>query len=255
MTYDPLEFFPHAYILDNPRMPRPVAIEGIMRVGDLCLLTGGWDTFKSTLSLELAWSLSTGRPLLNRYPIVQRIRTGILQVEIDPGSYDERAQRFPRAEDLLLASCMGFNFDRIEELKQVVDDNGLEGLVLDPLGQLWPTFARNGEPFSENLKNHVSPVMGELKKLGITVILVHHDPKPGQGGYQGRAAGSSALLNDPDVRMFLDRSADDIVQVTVRNRLQRPAKPFKAIFNEDSGRLTIPRSHPLDESRPRKIRR
>lgn len=233
---DELEFLPHPFILDNPRIPRPVAVEGILRVGDLVLITAPWDTFKSTLGLELAWSLATGRPWLSRYPIVQQMRVGVLQVEIDPGSYDERLSWFPRAEELLAASCIGFTFDHMERLTERISDADLDAVVLDPLGQLWPSFALNGEPFQENLKTHVSPIMRELKKLRKTIIMVHHDPKEGQG-VRNRASGSAALLNDPDVRVFVDKNKDDSIQVTIRNRLQRPAKPFRAIFNEGTRRL------------------
>lgn len=206
-----------------------------MRVGDLCLITGGFDTMKSTLALELAWSLACRRPWLHTFKVHRGMRVGLLQVEIDPGSFDERLLRFTPLENMLTASNLGWTFDRMEELREVVGDLSLDCLVLDPLGPMWPTFALNGEPFSENLKTHVSPLMRNLKSLGVGLILVHHDPKV-QAGFQGRASGSSALLNDPDVRIFVDRKGDDI-KITVRNRLQRPTRPFTATFNEESGRI------------------
>lgn len=207
-----------------------------MRVGDLVLVTAPWDTFKSTLGLELAWSLATGQPWLTHYPVLRTMRVGILQVEIDPGSYDERLKWFPAADELLAASCIGFTFDHMEKLVERIEDAALDAVVLDPLGQLWPSYALNGEPFQENLKTHVSPIMRELKKLRRSVIVVHHDPKP-SGDNKNRASGSAALLNDPDVRLFVDRNKDGSVQVTVRNRLQRAAKPFRAVFNEETRRM------------------
>lgn len=233
---EPLEFLPHTVILENPRAPRPIAVEGIMRVGDLVLITAPWDSFKSTLGLELAWSLATGSPWLTEFDIIQTMRVGILQVEIDPGSYDERLSWFPPAEELLACSKIGFTLDHPERITEAVEDYVLDAVVLDPLGQLWPSHALNGEPFQENLKNHVSPIMRELKKLKCSVIMVHHDPKQ-QQGMTNRASGSAALLNDPDVRLFIDKMKDGSINVAVRNRLQRAAQPFRAVFNEDTRRL------------------
>lgn len=211
-----------------------------MRVGDLVLLSGSWDTFKSTLAMELAWSLATGRPWLGRaeFRVHRRLRLGILQTEIDPGAYDERCQRFPPAADLYVASVMDFTFDRLDELETAIDDAALDGLILDPLGQCWPSHSEAGEPFNENNKTHVSPVMRRLKALRKTIILVHHDPKPSGDGPVNRASGSAALLNDPDVRMFVDRSAGTgDIKVTVRNRLQQPTPPFRGHFDEESLRI------------------
>lgn len=233
---EPLEFLPHEYVVANPRAPRPLAIEGVLRVGDLVIITGSYDTFKSTLALELMWSLATGKPWLRHWDfrVRRRLRVGLLQTEIDPGSYDERCARFSPAADLLLCSCLDFTFDRMDELETALDDSGLDGIAIDPLGMVWPTFAASGEPFSENAKTHVSPIMRKLKQLRRTTILVHHDPKQ-QMGLTNRASGSSALLNDPDVRIFVDRAAGDNIRVTVRNRLQHPTPPFIAHF--ESGRL------------------
>jgi RecA-family ATPase len=242
---EPLDFLPHDYILAHPRSPRPIALEGVLRVGDLVIITGTYDAFKSVLSMELAWSLATGRAWLG-HNVIRRVRMGLLQVEIDPGSHDERCRAFPPAADLSICSCIGFTFDRLLELKTVTDDMELEGLVIDPLGQVWPGVARNGETFSENHKNHVSPLMTELKEFRKTIILVHHDPKA-TANFQGRASGSAAILNDPDVRIFVDRTAGtNDIHISFKNRLQKPAKSLTARFNEDTMRLEV-----ISRDRPR----
>lgn len=241
----PLEFRFHREAFDNPRIPRPVAVDGVMRVGDLVLLTGSYDTYKSSLALELAWSLSTGNPWLGYYPIVQPSRVGLIQAEIEEGAYDERLRQFPIAAELFYESHIGFTFDRLDEVRELIPDLSLDVVMFDPIGIMWPSHAANGEPFSENVKNHVSPLMRELKKLRTGIVLIHHDPKP-SGENRGRASGSAALLNDPDVRIFIDKNKDDSIQVTVRNRLQRAARPFRAVFNEESRRLNwAPATRPV----------
>ena len=234
----PLDFRPTTYIHADPRKPRPIAITGILRVGDLAIISGSWDTFKSTFALELVSSLATGEPFLGWFRVWRKIRMGIVQAEIDPGSYDGRVVQFPASDDLFVASDLRFSFDRLGEVEEAVRELDLGGVAFDPLGQMWPSRAENGEPFSENVKTHISPLLRRLKLLGVTVILVHHDPKPAPG-VSRRASGSSALLNDPDTRIFLDRGStkDDShrVSVELRTRLQSPATGFDAVYQE--GRL------------------
>lgn len=231
-----MDFTPTTDIHNNPRDPRPIAVEGVLRVGDLCIVTGSWDTFKSTFALELAWSLATRVDFLRKFRVSNQVRMGIVQAEIDPGSYDHRLLVYPPTQELLAASLIGngsrpFTFDRLDELQHDMEEFGMGGIVLDPIGQMWP---RNRE-FNPNWSYQVSPILWDLKTMGKTVILVHHDPKPGQG-VQNWAAGAAALLNDPDVRIHLDRKGtSDDVTVTIRNRLQEATPPFLARFHQ--GRL------------------
>lgn len=223
-----LEFLPADYLREHPRTPRPTAIVGILRVGDLAIISGSFDTFKSTFALEMVHSLTSGDPFLGRFRVNQRLRMGLLQSEIDPGSYDERLETVGAGSDLVVCSDMTFTFDKLAGLARAVDDYQLDGFVLDPIGDMWPTFARGGEAFSENLKTHVGPLLRALKLFRKTIILVHHDPKASQG-VRNRASGSSALLNAPDTRIFLDRN-DPLVSVSVRSRLQSPIGQFDMQF-------------------------
>lgn len=233
-------------IVRAPRQPRPVAIEGICKVGDLILITGGFDTFKSTLGLELAFTLASGHPFLQHFPLrCGRLRGAVIQCEIDPGDYETHriADRFPVCHNLEFLSDVAFTFDELPHLKAEFDEMAFDFVLFDPVGPMWPTYAVNSrEPFDENRKTHVSPFLKRLRLLGKMVILVHHDTKQ-----QTRASGSASLLNDPDVRVFIDRETLDgnghgpveQVNVNIRNRLQKPTLPFTARM-QPTGRLTIP---------------
>ncbi len=232
-----MDFTPLSDTHRNPRAPRPVAVEDIIRVGDLAIISGSWDTFKSTVALELAYSMATCGKFLNRFMVGRQLRTGILQAEIDPGAYDHRLLGFPPTDELLSRSDLGgerhFTFDHLPELNHAMDEYQMKAIVLDPIGQMWP----RGRDFSPNLGMDISPIMYELKTMGKTVILVHHDPKPGQG-LQNRASGSSSLLNDPDTRIFVDRKPNtDDITMTVRSRLNRSIAPFLVRF--ERGRLKV----------------
>ena len=212
-----------------------MAIEGIISVGDLAIITGSWDTFKSTLAVEMGWSMATGKPFLGRFPVLTQMRVGMLQAEIDPGSYDHRVLAFPPTDNFIIASDLAsprhFTFAHLDELEHEIKEWAMDCIILDPIGQMWP---RDGS-FSPNLGMDISPIMWRLKTLPATVIMVHHDPKPSQGQIN-RASGSASLLNDPDTRIFIDRDrhTPDIT-ISTRNRLQASVPPFLAHF--ENGRL------------------
>lgn len=233
-----------AQIYRSPEIPRPVAVDGICKVGDLILISGSYDTFKSTFGLELVYALATGRPFLGMFDVVcDPLHGAVVQCEIDQGDYEtERIRnRYPLTHNLDFLSDQQFSFNELPYLKDEFKEQGYEFVMFDPLGPMWPTVApHTREPFDENRKTHMSPFLKRLRDLDTMLILIHHDTKGGT-----RSSGSSALLNDPDVRIFLDREyiaangVDEkhLIHVTVKNRLQHPAKPFTAEFNLRTGRI------------------
>lgn len=266
----PLGSRPLWYVLDHPRPRRLLIIERWLKRGDLCLVTASHDSLKSTLALEMAMSIARGRLFLNRFSVhtqQPRLNVMVLQVEIDPGEYDARIRDTyhylfegdQRPENPYIASPgNNFKLDKygLEDLKIEVEARAIDVVILDPLGQMWPDKARNGETFNPNLQVHVSPVLQALKAMGVTVVLVHHDPKPSKD-FVGRAAGSKALENDPDVRVYLTRKRFDApkkvrlsgnqgtrevmnwLEVSVMNRNQEPPRPFVAILGGSTGRQLI----------------
>lgn len=230
----------------SPSKPRPIAIRGLLRVGDLAIITAPRNTFKSSFALEMAWSLATAEPFLGHFAVDVPMRVGYLQVEIDPGSFQERVRMMGRhtalgpADDPDLWIHSGpLRLDALDDILAAADEHGLQALVFDPIGKMWPEVARGGEAFSENVKGHVQPLLERLNWSGRTIILVHHDPKPSAGGVQNRASGTAALLNDPDVRVLLSRTkVHGRIRVEVENRLQFPAPPFDAGFT-DARRLRV----------------
>lgn len=246
----PLEFEPIPVALEDPPPPRPILIPGILSEGDLVLITGLEDTFKSTFALELVYSLSTGRKFLGWFPIMRTLRCGIVNAEIDAGNYLERVAQFvngdlPMLGKMHVTSDLEFDFGHLDELRRQIDIWKLDCVCFDHCSACWPERALNREIFSENQKTHVSPLLKRLKTFGKTFILIHHDPKASQG-VRNRASGSQALLNDPDVRIFLDRFEDketgdnNGVRIRIKNRLQRPLKSFVAQYDNETRRLTIP---------------
>ena len=230
-----LDFIPLSVTHESPRSPRPIAIDGVLRVGDLCIVTGGWDTFKSTLCLEMAWSLATGMPFLGNpsLAVVNPLRMGILQAEIDPGSYDERLLAYSPTDNLWTCSDLTYQLTEsgVEDLYVTMRELELDGLVLDPLGPMWPSYAwTTGEVFRENAKEHVTPILKAFKQFSKTIVLVHHDPKPSLG-VRNRASGTSALLNDPDTRILLDRMGAKVI-AQVRSRLQHGAGQIECSFTQ-----------------------
>lgn len=207
----------------------------MLSIGDLVLLTGGWDTFKSTISAELAKSLVSSEPLLGhrQLRVQQQLRPVlVIQTEIEPGNFDQRmhaaglranpavAQFMDDYSGPLLLDSQGF-----EALRNTIAYEHYRALVLDPIGRMWPAYdAPTGRPFEENNKAHTTYVLERLLDLDITTVIVHHDPKPKERGWGARASGSSALLNIPDTRLLVDRDEKDPAWLTIWVRSRNLAR-------------------------------
>lgn len=260
----PLRSRPFWHIVSRPRERRPVIIPQILKRGDLCIVTASEDSFKSTFTLEMAIAVASQQRFLDKFKVLKSLRVLVVQAEIDPGEYDHRLKdtygKVQGIDDsIFISSPMGrFRLDAegLNDLTEEVLERDADVIILDPLGQMWPSTNAEGEPFNPNVgAGHVVPVLQALKELRRTVILVHHDPKPGKD-FIGRAAGAKALLNDPDVRIFLTRRqheggktfklksgglrvVDSSLYVEIKTRNQQPPAPFTVIQDEERHRRLI----------------
>jgi hypothetical protein len=238
--------------------PRPL-IQGLLNQGELVMLTGSWDSFKSRISAEIVRAVVTGDDFLGRFPTASPGPALIIQQEINKGAYDERiiamADGVPDSAPLFLYDGEQFRFEPgyDDELASVIKERDIRLVIFDPLTYFWP----QDRFFDENNNTAVANVLAPLLKLretGCTFILVHHDPKP-SNGFEGVARGASHLVNAPDARILLKRPVDsDEVTIKFKTRNINPPGKFKAVLDPVTGRLWYKDSQPVGRpTDPRKI--
>src|SRR3990170_1573492 len=216
--------------------PKPI-IRGLVNQGELVIVTGQFDSYKSTFGLEMARAVVCGDKFLARFPVQMPGPALVMQKEIHPGFYDERVMELgiqDEAKDRLFTDySQDFKFKPGygDVLTEMIHTKGLRLIVFDPLSLFWPF---DDKDFNENDNSCVNRALTPLLKLrghtDCTFVLVHHDPKPSKE-YQGRARGASSLMNNPDVRFMIDRE-DDIITVHSRTRNQIPVRSFQARLDE-----------------------
>lgn len=221
--------------------PEPL-IDGLLNKGELAIVTGQWDSFKSRFSTELAHSIATGEKFLSHFDTVGTGGALIIQKEINPAFFDERIIQlmdghadsvpiyvWPYEDDLRFGD--GFE----ELLDEVIEEYNLSLVVFDPLAYFWPLDKGFDENSATDVTAAISPIL-RLRSSGCSFILVHHDPKPSVSG-QSHARGSSVLVNAPDVRFLLHREQDeDALTIRAKTRNIRAPSKIKA-YLDDRGRL------------------
>lgn len=219
-------------IRTNPyEKPEPL-IDGLLNRGELVIVTGQWDSFKSRFTAEFARAIVTGEKFLGHFPVQSSAPVFIIQKEINPAFYDERMIGLMRGtpdDTKFYVSYEDFRFNNGYgiELGNIIKFHGIRLIIFDPLTYFWPDERSFDENSSGDVSNAISPIL-KLRATGCSFIFVHHDPKPSING-GGIARGSSVLVNAPDARILLHRQGDeDSVTVRCRTRNIKPPPKFKA---------------------------
>lgn len=233
-----------ADIIADP-LPLPdVLLNGLCYCGELAILTGPYDALKSRFAMEIVRAIASGESLLNRFDVPKPGTVILIQEEINAAVFD-RERVIPLLDGLpeevasriCVVSRVGFRLDLewIGLLEDVIVKTGAVAVVIDPLGEATPTWPGFNLNQDTSVTEMLRPLKGLRDKYGVTIFLVHHDPKLSE--FERRARGSSVLLNSPDLRILLQGidSADSLhrSRVQIRSRNWRRPEPFNIVCLED----------------------
>ena len=233
-----------AEVRANPTSKPNPMVDGLLNQGELIIVTGLWDSFKSRFSAELARSIASGEKFLDHFAVARGGASLIIQKEINEGFYDERFLELSRglSDDtpFYVSYDKDFSFGQGygKVLNNLIQDLGLKLIVFDPLTYFWPIERTFDENQSGPVAAALAPLLA-LRNTGCSFVLVHHDPKPSMGG-QGVARGSSVLVNAPDARLLLHRKEDNLTVTAKTRNIKGPGK-FTATITPE-GRLTMNKS-------------
>jgi RecA-family ATPase len=168
---------------------------------------------KSTLMAELSLSLATGRAFLN-CPATAPAKVLMLQAEGSRAAFRHRVQTAQLAMGVtepatwFIQAPHFFDFQiGSRGLERLIKDSGAELAILDTIGY----FARFKENDAEEWREKVMvPLRKLIDETGVSIILVHHQPKITDANKEAREGrGSGAMLGDVDHFWKLEKVRDE----------------------------------------------
>jgi replicative DNA helicase len=152
------------------------------------LLGGPKKSLKTSVMLDAAISLGTGRPFLGKFEVPERVRVAVLSGESGQITIRETALRIAKAKGVQLAACealWGFDLPRLGveadllALSAGLRDNQVGVVFIDPA---YLCLLAGVQEVQANNMFQVGPLLLKVAKIcqenGTTLVLVHHTTKP-----------------------------------------------------------------------------
>lgn len=195
-------------------------VKKVIPKGVLAFISAPAKDGKTTLSQELAISLTTKRPFINKYPVKKRCRVLYISLEDHKGEFKGkiksllRGKGFPKNLYLSDADAMLLP-ENLNAIKADIEKSTADIVILDTL--------RRSHQQNEDSSSDMAPVINGLRKLvrecGVTVLVVHHT------GHSARnpLRGTSDFKGAYEVLITITKKTDK-VQAIVSNRYRSELK-------------------------------
>jgi hypothetical protein len=192
-------------------------VEGLIKEGNLVILSARPKTAKSIVALNLAACVAMGKPFLDR---------SVTQGRALFVAYERHDLTLERALAMGLADCYGFMLwdkvayglplvDCLDGWVDFIERNGVKLVVIDTLAHfLKPELAKVRNAI--NAYDHIYNVMGMVKsaaeETGCTFLLIHHDRKGETAETdEARVLGTTALTAAADAVFQLKPMGDGVI--------------------------------------------
>jgi len=233
-------------------LPSPVVVEGVMREGQLVVLSGDYHVGKTPLVRDLAFHVQNGLPWLGRETyqrdvVVLDFETPHTDFVVSLSRLQERyggTGEVPlayllsaKAEDGRVRRLPYVSFkwdDRLRFIRDCLDRSYDALLIIDPAEHFF-RFNRDRSTEIHNLYIRVREVLTEFPKSAIVMVGNHRRRghrkgrpsllKDPQGWLEG-SAGNLDILNRCDVRLGLDFHDDPDLRVIHGVRRSESASPI-----------------------------
>jgi hypothetical protein len=207
-------------------------IESLWAKSAVGIIGGPPKCCKSWLGLDMAVSVASGTPCLNRFPVKHKGSTLIFMAEDAIGAVRARIEALCACRHfdierlelyVITASALRLDLDRDQRrLKHTLDNLRPRLLLLDPLVRL--------HRLDENSAADISNLLGYVREIqrayDTAVVLVHHASK------KHRAQPGQALRGSSDLHAFGDSNAylarrNHRIMLTLEHRAAKPPEPFE----------------------------
>jgi len=176
-----------AELLDK-EIVRDYIVEDFVVAGEPMIIGGAAKALKTTLSLELAIAISTGKPFLDTFDVPKARPVMVISGESGEGTIQEciytmsEAKGIPRKD--LDNLYIGFRLPKLDvediviHLLEELAEKGISIVIIDPLYR----SLRVGDSASNvyAMGAQLDLIAEKLNRAGITVILCHHFKKQGK---------------------------------------------------------------------------
>ena len=186
----PADFLDCEKLQQTVRMPRWL-VKQILVAGQPAVIGGPKKAPKTSLVIDLAISLSSGRPFLHRFVTPQPVTVLVLSGESGQAAILDTAQRIGKAKGIALSSCdvlWGFVLPRLSNdmdltvLTTALIANNVAVVIIDPLYLC--LLSGNAEGRQASNLFDTGPLLLRVAQAcldaGATPILVHHVRKQNQ---------------------------------------------------------------------------
>lgn len=243
--------------------PQPI-IEGLLNIGDIMLLHGTEESFKSVFIVQMGESIASGTPLLRHWKVARACRVGIIETEMHEAQMGERlGKMFPDGKAPQNLRFLGAEALRqwrrqkmdgkFKIIEKWVQHEGIEVLMVDTANDF---FREKQNPSEETV---VGGFFDQIRNLPVSAsILVRHDHKKRKddsGAHSNELIrGSAEFKEDPEVILYLkrtDRRTHEVELEVGKLRYGNKPKDLTLWFDAGSFRLTaLPHVFAVLESGP-----
>lgn len=208
-------------------------VERLIPANSITIMSAEPNSYKTYMLLEIALKATQGELLFNQFE-TQPAR--VLMVDEDNGEWllNKRLKQLGAAEDLPIYyySYDGFlvKDGQVTTLLEKCKELDINLVMIDCLARIHTS--------DENVAADMSALFRQLRRLtvkGITVILTHHNRKPGSNQSNARhdMRGSSDILASVDCHIAIRRDDQLLTVEQTKQRYALELKPFDLRVSED----------------------
>lgn len=227
-------------------------VAGLVTKGTVIMIYGYGGVGKSMFAIELAWSMEKGEKFLGQYQ-AKTARVGYIDEESPERLLGSRLRDIAlghgstlKPGEALPSFSVGGRAaldspEGIQRISAWIMENDFEVLIIDTLRRVMTGLRENESDDMAKIHSALSVLLEAHPDL--TVVLLHHARKGGQGSDPAQMArGSGDLFAAVDSAFYLDKDKVDLTAFTVENtkaRWSAPAERFTVRIETGSGGIRL----------------
>lgn len=210
-------------------------VDSLIPASGITILSAEPGSYKTYVLLDTAIKAALGEPLFGKYA-TQKVGTLIIDEENGLSLLQKRFKELKSPENLPIYfySYEGFTLDEDSVNRIILEchTKKIKLVIIDSLVRVHTA--------DENTAQDMAAVFKSLRKFvghGITVVITHHNRKPGTGKNSARHAmrGSSDILAAVDCHIALKREGDEVTVEQTKQRYAKELPPFEVQVVDDNG--------------------